>query len=103
MFDSVFMNMVNNKTMYYFCYFLFLADITFLFEKQLTAFNIEECQRFLTLSKGSYVIIYMQDSALQVISAYSHYLQTYALQIMRSTSSNDKQIHIFVSVEYLSS
>lgn len=34
--------------------------------------------------------IYMQDSALQVISACSHYLQTYALQIMRFISSNDK-------------
>ena len=41
-FDSVFVGIVNNKTMYCFCYFLFLADITFLFEKQLTAFNNEE-------------------------------------------------------------
>lgn len=45
----------------------------------------------------------MQDSALQVISAYSHYKQTYALSVMRFISSNDKHIHIFVYVECLSS
>lgn len=47
--------------------------------------------------------IYMQDSALQVMSAYSHYLQTYALPIMRFISANNGRIPIFVSVEYLSS
>jgi len=31
----------------------------------------------------------MQDSALQVISAYSHYKQTYALSVMRFVSSRN--------------
>ena len=42
MFDSIFMGMVNNKTMYCFCCFLFSLEHHILFEKQLTAFNIEE-------------------------------------------------------------
>lgn len=62
------------------------------FEKQLTAFIVipsyhskEACYFDKPLENS----IYMQDSALQVISACSHYKQIYALSVMRFVSSRN--------------
>lgn len=47
--------------------------------------------------------IYMQDSALRVISAHSRYKQTYALSVMRFSFFQELQSLIFAIMEYLSS